>query len=131
MLAEVGDVDIIREFFCSENILSRSSFEIISFTESKELGRYATEKSHTESALSYFQSRKKQSFNVGDRSQYVPCQRCKKLFYAFKEKGTCNVKPYKYYLSCWRNQSKKVNAVRTQDDGSCFMQQDTQIVITR
>ena len=109
-------------------MLSRSSFEIIYFIESKEMGRHATENSRNVSAVSSFQRQKKQSFNVGDKSQYVPCQRCKKLFYPFKGKGTQNVKPFRYCFSCWRSQSKKVNAVQTHDDSSCFMQQNTQVM---
>ena len=113
MLASVGDDNIKREVFSTEDILSRSSFDIISFIESKEMGRHATENSRTVSAVSSFQRQKKQYVNVGDKSQYVPCQRCKKLFYPFKEKGTRNVKPFRYCLSCFRSQSKKVNAVQT------------------
>ena len=39
---------------------------------------------------------KKQSFNVGDKSDYVPYQSCKKLFYPFEEKATRNVKHFRY-----------------------------------
>ena len=34
-------------------------------------------------------------FNVGNKSEYVPCQCCKKLSYIFKGKGTQNLKPFK------------------------------------
>ena len=43
MLAGVGDDDIRREVLSTEDILSRSSFDIISFIESKEMGRHATD----------------------------------------------------------------------------------------
>ena len=41
MLTGVGDEDISRKVLSNENILSRSSFEIISFIKSKEIGRLA------------------------------------------------------------------------------------------
>ena len=80
MLAGVGDDDIRREVLSTEDILSRSSFDIISFIESKEMGRHATENSRTISAVSSFQRQKKGRFNMEDKSQRVPCQNCKKLF---------------------------------------------------
>ena len=43
----VGDYDIRREVLSTENILSRSPFGIISFIESKEMGRHETESSRT------------------------------------------------------------------------------------
>ena len=55
MLAGVGDEDIRREVLSTEDILSRSSFEIISIIESKEMGRHATENSRNVSAVSSFQ----------------------------------------------------------------------------
>ena len=125
MLVGVADYDIRRVVLSTEDIVSRSSFDIISFIESTEMGRYATENSCTVSAVSSFQRQEKQCFNVGDKSQYVSCQCCKKLVYPFKEKGTWNVKLSRYCLSCWCSQSKKVNAVQTQYDSFCFMQQDT------
>ena len=128
MLASVGDEDIRREVLSTENILSRWSFEIIFFVERREIGKHATENSRNVSALSSFQRQKKQSLNVGDKSQYVPWQRCKKLFYPFKETGTQNVKPFRYCFCCWRSQSEKVNAVQTYDDSSCFKQQNTQVM---
>ena len=121
MLAGVGDDDIRREVLSTEDILSRSSFDIISFIESKEMGRHATENSRTISAVSSFQRQKKGRFNMEDKSQRVPCQNCKRLFYPFNEKGNRNKKPFRYCLSCWR-QSKKVNAVQIKADHSDFMQ---------
>ena len=64
MLACVGDDDIRREVLSTEDILSRSSFDIISFIESKEMGRHATENSRTISAVSSFQRQKKESVNM-------------------------------------------------------------------
>ena len=90
------------------------------------MGHHATENSRTISAVSSFQRQKKGHINIGDKSQHVPCQNCKKLFYPFNEKGNRNKKPFRYCLFCWR-QSKKVNAVQIQADDSDFMQQDTQI----
>ena len=55
MLAGVGDEDIRREFLSTEDMLSRSLFEIISIIESKEMGRHATENSRNVSAVSLFQ----------------------------------------------------------------------------
>ena len=75
-----------------------------------------------------FNDKKNQSFSVRDKSQYVPCQRCKKLFYPFKGKETQNVKPFRYCLFCWRSQSQKVKAVQTHDDSSCFKQQNTEVM---
>ena len=59
MLAGVRDDDIRREVLSTEDILSRSSFDIISFIESKEMGRHATENSQTTSAVSSFNVRKR------------------------------------------------------------------------
>ena len=123
ILAGVGDEDIRREVLTTEDILSRQSLEIIFFIKSKEMGRHATENSLNISAVSSFQQQKKQSFNLEDKSQYVLCQGCKKLFYPFKEKKTQNVKPFRYFLCCWRSQTKKINVVQTYDDSFCFMQQ--------
>ena len=85
MLAGVSDEDVRREVLSFEDILSRSSFEIISFIESKEIGRHETKNSRNVSAISSFQR-----LNVEDKSQYVPCQRYKKLFYPFKDKENQN-----------------------------------------
>ena len=92
------------------------------------MGRHATENSRTISAVSSFQRQKKGRVNIGDKSQHVPCQNCKRLFYPFNEKGNQNKKPFRYCLSCWRSRSKRVNAVQIQADRSDFMQQDTQIM---
>ena len=54
MLAGVGDEDIRREFLSTNNTLSRSSFKIISFIESKEMGRHAAENSRNVPAVSSF-----------------------------------------------------------------------------
>ena len=43
VLAIIGDNDIRREILSIEDILSRSSFDITSFIESKEMGRNARE----------------------------------------------------------------------------------------
>ena len=67
MLAGVGDDDIRRQVISTENVLTRSSFDIISFIESKEMGRHATENSRTISAVSSFQRQKKERFNTGDK----------------------------------------------------------------
>ena len=83
MLAGVGDDDIRIELLSTEDILSRSSFDIISF-----IGRHITENSQTISAVSSFQRQKKELFNIGDKSQHVLCQRGNKLFNPFNEKGT-------------------------------------------
>ena len=72
MLAGVVDDDIRREIFSTEDILSRSSFDIISFIESKEMGRHATESLRTISAVSSFKRQKKGRVNIGDKSQHVP-----------------------------------------------------------
>ena len=77
---------IRKEVLSTEDILSRSSFDIIFFIESKEMGRYATENSWTISAVSSFQRQKKGRVNIGDKSQHVACQNYKKLFYLFNEK---------------------------------------------
>ena len=111
MLSGVGKEDIRREVLITKDISSRSSFEIISFIESKKMGRHALENSQKVSAVSLFQRLKKHSFNVGDKSKYVHCHCCKKLFYPFKRKETKNAKPFKYCLYCWRRQSNKLNAV--------------------
>ena len=85
------------------------------------MGRHASENSRTISAVSSFQRQKKGRVNIGDKSQYVPCQNFKKLFYPLNENGNRNKKPCRYCLSCWRSQSKKVNAVQIQADHSDFM----------
>ena len=53
MLSDVGDKDIRREVLSTKDILPRSSFETISYIESKEMGRNATENfvSTTEKAI--------------------------------------------------------------------------------
>ena len=43
MLADVGDNDIRREVLSTENMLSRSSYEIISLIERKEMCCHTTE----------------------------------------------------------------------------------------
>ena len=63
-----GDYDTRRAVLSIEDIISRSSFDIISFNESKEIGRHATENSCTVSAVSSFQCLNKQCLNVGDKS---------------------------------------------------------------
>ena len=45
MLADVGDNDISRKFPSTEDILSRLLFDLISFIESKQMGRHAAENS--------------------------------------------------------------------------------------
>ena len=70
MLAGKGDDDIKREVLSTEDILSRSLFDIISFFKSKEVGRHATVNSRTISAVSFFQRQKKGRFNMGDKSQH-------------------------------------------------------------
>ena len=58
MLAGVGEECIRREALSTEDILSRSSFEIISLIESREMGRHATENSQNVSEVSSFNNRK-------------------------------------------------------------------------
>ena len=88
------------------------------------MGRNATQNSRTISEVSSFQRQKKGRINIGDKSQNVHCQNCKKLLYPYNEKGNRNKKPFRYCVSCWR-QSKKLNAVQIQADHYGFMQQDT------
>ena len=121
------DNDIRREVLSIEDILYRSSFDIIFFIESKEMGRHETEILGTISAVSSFQRQKKGHHSKEDKSQHIPCQNCKNLFYTFSEKGNQNKKPFRYCLSCW-HQSKKINAVQIRADHSDFMQLDTQIM---
>ena len=71
MLAGVGwTVKLGEKSF--EDMLSRSTFDTISFIESKEMGRHATENTYTIYAVSSFQRQKKGHFNTGDKSQHVP-----------------------------------------------------------
>ena len=58
MLASVCDEDIRREVLTTEHIMSRSSFEIIFFIDSKEISRHATENFRNESAVSSFKKQK-------------------------------------------------------------------------
>ena len=90
----------ILEVVSTEDILPRSSFEIIFLIGIKEVGRHGTENSWNVSAVSLFQQQKKNFFNVGDKSQDGPCQGCEKLFCPFKGKRTQNVKSFRYCLSC-------------------------------
>ena len=59
MLAGVADDDIRREVLSTVDILSMSSFDIIYFIESKEMGRHVTENSHTVSAVALFKRQKR------------------------------------------------------------------------
>ena len=129
MLAGVGDDDIRREVLSTEDILSRSSNEIISCIESKEMGRHATESSRSVSAVSSFQRQKKGRAHIDDKSHQAPCQTCGKLFNPLNKKGGQNAKPFKYCLTCWRSRSSRnVNAVQIKaDDGCEFVQQDSQV----
>ena len=52
--ANVGDEDIKKEVLNIENILYTSWFEIISFIESKEVGRHVTQNFRKVSAVSSF-----------------------------------------------------------------------------
>ena len=52
MLAGVADDDIRRKVLSAEDMLSRSSFDIISFIERKEVDRHATENTRTVSTVS-------------------------------------------------------------------------------
>ena len=52
MVAGIGDEDIRTEVFSIEDILSRSSFEIIYFIESTEMDRHAIENSQNVSGVS-------------------------------------------------------------------------------
>ena len=54
MVAGVEEADIRKEVLKTEDILSRSFYEIISLVESKEMERHATENSRTVSAVSSF-----------------------------------------------------------------------------
>ena len=62
MLANVNDEDIRREVLSTEDIFTRSPFEIVSYIASKEMGRNATENSQNVSAVSSFQRQKKEFF---------------------------------------------------------------------
>ena len=55
MLEGIGDDYIRREVLSTEDTLSRSSFDIISFIGNKEMGRHTMENSRTVSAVSSFQ----------------------------------------------------------------------------
>jgi len=87
VIAGMGEEDITSEVFSSENILSRSSYQLICLIESKEMGRHATENSRTVSKVSSFQHQKKGRSNVEDKSRYVRCQGCNKLFYPFNHQN--------------------------------------------
>ena len=64
---------ILEEKFLELKISCLGFIRKISFIE---MGGYVTENSRTVSAVSSIQRQKKQSFNVGDKSHHVPCQRC-------------------------------------------------------
>ena len=117
-----------REVLCTKDMLSRSWFEIIFYIESKKMDRHATENFWNVSAVSLFWPQKEQFFNVGDSPNMYFTSTVKKCTKTFKGKGTQNVKPFRYCLSFWRNQSKRFNAVKTHNDGSCFVQQNIQVM---
>ena len=128
MLAGIADDDIRREALGTEDILSKSVNNIISFVENKEMGRKATESSSVAAVSSFKRQKKGAQGQIDDRSAQVSCESCKKLFFPFRnKKGGRNSKPFKYCLTCWRN--KRSNAVQSLEstNDADLVQQDLQV----
>ena len=113
MLAGISDNDIRRETLSTENILSRSVNQIITFVESKEMGRNAIDDSSSISAISAFQRNKKgKTDNTVDRSRQMACPSCSKNFNVFRKgKNGWNAKPFKVCFECYRNKTNTSNSV--------------------
>ena len=133
MLAGISDADIRRETLSTEGILERTTNEIISFVEGKEMGRNATDESASVSAISSFRRLKKSNVDRPDQNKMkqVACPSCSKLYCPFRKmKNGWNSKPFKHCQNCWRDKKdgSAVQALSTKEaDASEVLQQDTQI----
>ena len=105
LLAGIYDLDIRREALSTPGIQERSTNDIISIIEGREMARNATPNSSLSTLSTYRQNRHS---NV-DQPKTVPCPNCGKLYLRFKEKpnGGRNKTPYKQCMDCWRANKPK------------------------
>ena len=61
MLAGMGDGDVRREVLSTDDIFSKSSYEIFYLFENEEMGCHITENSRTVSAVSFFSTSEKRT----------------------------------------------------------------------
>ena len=134
MLAGISDNDIRRETLSTENILSKSVNEIISFVEGKEMGRNAIDESASVSAISAFQRNKKgrdgTTSTTTDKSKQIACPSCSTIFNVFRKgKNGWNIRPFKICFDCYRNKAKPSNSVQTLEvsNEEALLQQDHQV----
>ena len=131
MLVGINDLDIRRDVLSTEDILSKSTSEIVSLVEVKEMGRNATDESASISAVSSFRRLKKSNTesNVPDRSKQILCPSCSKLFSLYrKRRNGWNAKPFKMCLDCWRAKSNSSTNVQSLDANSNeIIQQEAQV----
>ena len=122
ILAGIADLDIRRDALSMPGIQDKSTNEVISIIESREMARNATPLSSIAAVSSYKQARLPRppaapaqkvipstKDSRSSNTQTVPCPVCTKPFLQFRERpnGTKNKVPYSLCLDCFRNNRKR------------------------
>ena len=107
LLAGISDLDIRREALSMPGIQEKSTNDVVSIIESREMARNATPLSSVSAMSSY--RRVKQTRPDSNTSKTVPCPECQKPYSQFREKpgGGTNKTPYKLCIDCWRSSKRK------------------------
>ena len=137
LLAGIADVDIRREALGMPDIQDKSTNDVVSLIESREMARNATPltsvstmssyrrgsrfiKDSKSNASSSSSSSSSQSHSLPQTAKTVQCPDCGTPFQPYKEKpnGGQNKIPYKKCLSCWRSSrgNKTVKSLETVKD---------------
>ena len=101
------DLDIRRDALSMPGIQEKSTNDVVSIIESREMARNATPLSSVSAMSSY--RRVKQTRPDSNTSKTVPCPECQKPHSQFREKpgGGTNKTPYKLCIDCWRSSKRK------------------------
>ena len=123
LLAGISDLDIRRDALSMPKIQQKSTNDVVSIIESREMARNATPLSSVNAMSSYKQVKQprppaafsqrtvpsqKQDFHPSSQ-QTIPCPECGKQFQRFRERpnGTMNKTAYKLCLDCYRKSKKR------------------------
>ena len=122
ILAGIADLDIRRDALSMPGIQDKSTNDVISIIESREMARNATPLSSIAAVSSYKQARLPRppaapaqkvipstKDSRSSNTQTVPCPVCTKPFLQFRERpnGTKNKVPYSLCLDCFRSNRKR------------------------
>ena len=115
LIAGIADMDIRREILGTDSILARSTNDVVSLVESKEMARNAL----PSTTASVSNKKSSPTEEQPNRNQSGTCPVCKKKFALFSEGARgWNTRAHRQCIECHRAQRKKVKTPKEEPENS-------------